>query len=213
MTITGTNLITDALRTIAVVASAESPSSQELADGLVSLNKLIDSLGGEGVDLIQLTVVSVSTGGRGPFTTARPSKIKAAVSAASGFAGPVKICSAEEYAQINDAGTTSSLCTHLFCDYAYPTSNIYIWPSTSAALTLYNYMPLTQFSSLSTSIDLPQGHARMLTLLLAVDLCEQFEKPLTESLMQSAMAAKTALGGWNMRDLGDAPAPATAPAG
>jgi len=207
MTITASQLISDALLTIGSIASQgtadETPVTSETGDGLVSLNKLIDSWSVVDADLIQLVETAISMGGAGPYTTARPVKIKAASCKSGQISAPVEICSAEEWSEIVDASRAGQFCTKLFCDYAWPNSNISVWPAASGStLTLYAFMPLTQFTALSTSLNLPPGYARALTLNLAVDLAEQYGRPVTQSLVASAQQARADLVAVNARILG-----------
>ncbi len=211
MLITAQQLISDALLTIGAIASQgtvdETPVTSEQNDGLSALNKLIDGWSVIDADLIQLATVSIAMTGYGPYTTPRPVKIKAANCKSGQISAPVEVCSAEEWSEIVDESRSGQFCTKLFCDYAYPTSNILVWPAAAGStLALYTYLPLTQFATLATAIDLPTGYARALTLNLAVDLAEQFGKPITQSLAASATQARTDLAATNARILGmDAP--------
>jgi hypothetical protein len=202
MTITGTSLFTDAARMIGVIASGESLNTDEAADGLIVLNKLVDSWSAEQIPLPQLTLQSVSLSGA-TATLTRPLKIKAAAAVNGNFSQPVEIASAERWAEIVDHARSGGFPDRLYCDYAYPTSNIYAWPSATCTLQLHCYMPLTVFATAGTSIDLPPGYARGLTMNLALDLAELFGRPVTQSLFSSAQAAKQGIIATNARIFGD----------
>lgn len=212
MTITGEALITDAARAIGVIASDQALETAEKADGLIVLNKLVDSWSAELITLVQLSTTAIVLGaGMGPHTTPRPIKIKSASCAAATGTTimPVDVISVEAFDAIQKFGDTAAVVKKMVCDYTHPTANLYVWPAAvGATLTLRAYMELAQFTLLSTSLSLPPGYARGLTLNLAVDLAELFGRPVTQTLLQSAAEAKAAIVATNARILGDAPPPA-----
>jgi len=201
---TGQQLITDAMKELGILASGESPSTDESNDGLIVLNKLIDSWSVEQIIVPVEQKVTVATGGAGPFTTARPLKIKAAYCSSGNISSPVEVCSAEQWAQIIDESRSGTYATKMYCDYAYPTSNVYVWPAATASLTLITFAPLSVFATLSTSIDLPPGYARGLTMNLAVDLATQFGRlDLAQGMMALALQSKGVIISTNKAIFGD----------
>lgn len=200
MTIIASALITDAALSISAIPAGGTLNASELADGLVSLNKLLDSW--TDLMLVQLVSTTVATSGAGPFTTARPIKIKSARCSNAAISSPVEICSPEQWAEIADNSRSGIFATKMFCDYAYPTSNIYVWPAATASLKLITYMPFTQVALTSTSLDLPPGYARALTFALAFDMSPQYGKPLDQGLMVLAEKAKQDIMATNTRLFG-----------
>ena len=213
MLITAQQLISDAMLALTALASQgtqdETPVASELTDGLSALNKLIDGWSVIGGDLIQLVTTSIAMGGgNGPYTTPRPVKIRAANCKSGQISSPVEVCSPEQWSEIVDESRSGQFATKLFCDYAYPTANIYVWPAAAGStLSLYAFMPLAQFATLGTSIDLPPAFARGLTLNLAVDLAEQYGYPLTQSLDGAARQARMDIVAANAVIFGPSPAP------
>jgi hypothetical protein len=200
MTIVASALITDAALTIGAIPPGGILNTSELNDGLVSLNKLVDAW--TDLMLVQLVSATLATGGSGPFTLARPIKIKSARCSSGSISAPVEICSAEQWAEIADNSRSGTYATKLFCDYAYPTSNIYVWPAATASLKLISYMPFTQVATLATSLDLPPGYARALTFNLGLDMSPQFGKPIDQGLMVMAEKSKQDIIATNTRIFG-----------
>jgi hypothetical protein len=201
---TGLQLITDALKENGILASGEVPSTDEQNDGLIVLNKLIDSWSAEQSIVPTEQKVTVATGGSGPFTTARPLKIKAAYCTSGNISSPVEICSAEQWAQIIDESRSGTYATKMYCDYAYPTSNIYVWPAATASLILIAFAPLSTFATLATSNDLPPGYARGLTFNLALDLATQFGRlDLMQAMAPLALQSKGVIIATNRAIFGD----------
>jgi len=206
MTITALNIITDAALSINVIPPGGVLNPSEQSDGLISLNKVLDSW--EDMMLVQLSRVTVATGGGGPFTTPRPIKIKSATCTAGSLQSQVEVCSPESWATVSDASRSGQLSSKLFCDYAYPTSNIYVWPASTGVLHLFAYLPLTSFATLATSIDLPPGYARALTFAVALDMSPQYGHPIDAGIVGMVKDAKGEIQATNARLFRAAPPPA-----
>jgi hypothetical protein len=203
-------LITDAARSIQAIASGETLNGAELADGLISLNKLVDQWASLGLLIMQITEGQVNLNGAAqPYSLGyRPSKITAAYCDSGTLQAPVEILSPAQWSEIVDNSRSGKFATKMFCDYALPNSNIFWWPIATGTLHLFYFAPLTQWPDLNTTqVTLAPGYARGLTLNLAVDLCEQYGKPVTQSLMQKAQESKSDIALANSRIFGSDPPP------
>jgi hypothetical protein len=198
------DLITDAARTIGAIASGESLTTDELNDGLISLNKIVDGWSALGLLIMQIAEQVIPLNGQNqPYTLAyRPSKIRAASCSSGVVSMPVEILAAEQWSQIVDNSLSGAYASKMFCDYALA-SNIFWWPTATGDLHLFFFQALTQWPDLDTTqVTLAPGYARGLTLNLAVDLCEQYGKPVTQSLMMTAQSSRQDIMNANNRIFG-----------
>src|SRR5215218_8238359 len=102
-------LVNGALRSLGVIASGESPSTEESDDALVALNNLIASWTALGTPIYQLIKdTSVTLSGAASYAlSTRPVRIQSAsVIAANGTTMPLEIVTAEKWAQIPDKTRT-----------------------------------------------------------------------------------------------------------
>lgn len=213
---TAQDLITEALTLIGRLGAGRLPGSTESNYSLGILNAMLDSWSTK-----RLTVYSIGSatynltpgtsvytlGPGGTWAGPRPVAIESADVVlffstslkASYF--PVKILTQKEYASIQTLGDTSDVPKSLYCDFAYPTCNVDVYPSPNlaTAIELYTWTPLQQFSSLSTALSLPNGYARAIGYNLAVELGAVFEKQIPDSVIAIAKASKEAIEGINAR--------------
>jgi hypothetical protein len=211
------DLVIAAMREIGAIASNDAagtsqPTQQELNDGLDLLNKLIDRSSMLGLLIMQMNESTQALDGRPsavPYTINRPAKIRAAHCDAATISAPVEICSAEQWSQISDKSRAGKFCTKLFIDYQFPVSNFYVWPAANGTtLYLYYFVPLGRFPDLdSTQFQLPPGYASYLTLWLAMELAEQYGRPVTQSLLSDAQSARSEIMAANAAVFGTDPRP------
>jgi hypothetical protein len=212
-------LVNAALRTLGVIASGESPSTEESNDGLTALNGIIESWSALGMPIYQVTRETFSLTGAASYTigtgqtwnTTRPQRIKSAAVVQSSVEQSVRVVSAEEWAGIVDQGRTGKFADVLYWDSAYPIGTMYLWPAptTGGSLLLYSYKPLATFAALTDSVTLPPGYERALRFALAADLASEYGRTLTPESAAAAAESKAAITNLNQIVLGEAPAGAT----
>lgn len=211
----GQDLVNGALRALGVIASGESPSTEESTDGLAASNELLASWSALGLTIPQITRdTSVTLNGSESYALAtRPIRIKsAALVAVNGTAHPIEIIPAERWVAVVDRTRTGIFAEVLFCDYGYTSATIYLSPKPSAGtLELYVYRPLSSIASLATAISLPPGYERALRLNLAVELASEYGRPVPPELLANAAEAKTAITNLNALVLGEQSAAAAPP--
>jgi hypothetical protein len=217
--------INSVLRLIQVLDSGEAPSTSESNDAFTALNEMIANWSAAGVpvyrvsrDQFSLTGLNTYTiGTGGAIATERPLKIRAAnISAVAGGSLPIDIIKVERWAAIRDKTRAGKFAQVLYYDGAYPLGNIWLWPTpaTGGTLELYSVKQLTQFPSLSTTIDLPPGYEQALRFALASVLAPEYGSVLSPEVATNAAEAKQAIAILNADVLGPAvpPAPAVTPA-
>lgn len=210
---TARDLIKRSMRLLNAIATGETPSADELVDGLSSLNGMIDSWSTEGL-LINARVreeftlvagtAAYTMGSSGTFNTTRPLKIEAAnIEDQTGDFPeyPVQILTLAEWAQITIKSTQSELPQKLYAEGTYPLETINLWPVPSAAnkLVLYSRKVLTALASVNTDISFPPGYEDALVHNLAIRLAPEYAKPVPSEVIAVASETKANIKRRNMR--------------
>lgn len=140
---------------------------------------------------------SYTIGQGGDIDAQRPAKI---VSAGLFIAGdtlierPLKILlTVQEWADVRIKTLSTSVPYRLYCDYAHPTANIYLWPTPDghATLALYTWQRLAQFSAITDAIDLPDGYLDALRYNLAVAISVEWGQRLNDPTEVRRLARKS----------------------
>jgi len=205
---TGRDLVAASLRLIGVLASGETAEAQEATDGLSTLNRMLDSWSNESLliytkprEVFSLVAgtSSYTIGSGGTFNTSRPQKIENAelrlTDTSPVIEKPIAIVTKDEFATIVSKTTTSTIPMWLYAEGTYPLETINLWPvpSTAYQIALYSWKPLSQVSSLDTSLSLPPGYEEALVYNLAMRLCPEYGKTLSAEAAQIALESKAAI--------------------
>lgn len=200
-------LIRKSMLLIGAVSTGENLSADEAADGLSSLNDLLDSWSTDGLLIPASTIeeftlvpgqASYTIGVGGNFNTANPQVIEEArLKDVSGqaFELPIAVYSIQEYADIIQKQTQSSQPEALYFQRGTPLSNIYLYtvPSAANKLVLYSKKALSNFTSVNDSISLPPGYQRALRYNLALELAVEYGKQPSEYVFQTSQELKAQL--------------------
>lgn len=214
---TAGDLITRSLRKLGVIASGEDPSSAESADGLESLNQLIENLSNERLLIPYFTKDSLTLtpstgeytiGSGGDFNTVRPLKIIKAVlkvtSQTPNFELPVDILNLEQWGNIVVKSTESDYPTEIYYDnnFASGLGKIFMYPVPDYAntLILYSQKILTSFAATTDTVTLPPGYKRMLEFNLAIDLAPEYGMEPSGAIQKVAMESKANLKRTNSKE-------------
>ncbi len=182
---TALDIITSAAKLIGVLFKSETLASDEANDALTALN---DMLGGWSNDnLITFAYVlenfpltgaaSYTIGSGGAFNTVRPVTIVDAVVRVGTIDYPLELISPEQYqTEIAYKSITSYVPKYITYDNAYPLATIKMYPVPSGGSTLYlqSNKPLTEFATLSATVDLPKGWNEALKYNLALRLAPEY---------------------------------------
>jgi len=190
------DLITSALKLIGAISGIETPSPDEQMDALARLNDMLDAWAANSMAIFQIIrtewpltygkqVYAIGQGPGADFQAFRPIWIQRAgiVETASQpeFELPIKLLNADEWAQITIKGTAATLSWYLWDDFAYPNSNLSLWPkpiSGTLKLALYVPTPVSRFTSAAVPLGFPPGWSEALRYNLAVRLCPEWGRPL-----------------------------------
>lgn len=167
-------------------------SDSEMAEGLDALNALVDSWNIDPLTIwankiLTLTLIQnqiTTTIGIDPtgvltadYNYPRPDKITNAniitqVSSGQPVRTPLDLLTTDGWANISVTQTASQIPQALYDDYAYPLSNLslYPYPNGPGQLELFVWQQVAQFDTASDNFLCPPGYRRALEFCLAVEL-------------------------------------------
>jgi hypothetical protein len=219
MPTTVTQLIHSSFRLIGAIASGETLETNELNDAFASLNQMIANWNTEGASIVGRKRLTMTvSGGNGPFSLSeRPVKIEAGSVASGGIDSPLAIVDSAGWEQVPEKAMQSVYVKVLYCDYAYPTSSVYIAPipRLGGTLEVWIYILIPQFASVDQTIDLPPGYEQAVRYNFAVALLPEYPRSQVDpSLPAQAQMYKAAIMQLNASNHMKSLAPAAAaPAG
>ena len=178
-------LIDRSLRLLGVIASGDSPSTEETADSLIALNAMLESwrtnrLIVYGFTEETLTMVvgdsSYTIGPSGDLDTTRPLDIQHGFMRIGDTDYPVKFVDKRRFDSIQDKTVTSDLVEMAYYNPSMTTGTLSVWPVPSVANVLHLTMwtPIDSFSAASDSVSLPPGYERAIAYNLAIESAPEF---------------------------------------
>lgn len=201
---TARDLITGSLRLIGAISTGETPSANELSDGLSVFNDMIDSWSADGFLINEIkreTFALISSqqtytiGVSGDFNTARPSQILEVSIEQNGVEIPVKIVNTQEWSRISYKTTRSTIPQKMYIEGSFPLERINLWPIPIAAnsLILYSLKPLTRITSLNDDISYPPSYAKAFRYNLALELAPEYGKEPSALVLSAAIESKASI--------------------
>jgi hypothetical protein len=209
---TAQDIITDAYGKLGVYAPGETLDDADAAQGLLTLNNMIDQWSGDSLYVYQLTnpnvslvngVASYSIGLGGVFNVARPLRVVTGPGSGSVTSGgtttALNVVSRLEWNQIYNAGPPgpgAGVPNTMFYDQMYPLGNLNFAPTPngSAVAAFSAWSGLTNFATLNTNAVLAPGADEALKTNLAVMLKAYFlDGVVTPDLLAAAQQTKTTL--------------------
>src|SRR5262252_7781732 len=158
---TVSDLIHSSFRLIGAIAAGEVLETNELNDAFVSLNQMIASWSTEGLSLVGRQRLLVGVGGTNTYALpTRPVKIESASVSSGGVDCPLEIVDSVGWENVPEKAMLSAIIKKLYCDYQYPNSTAYIWPTPrlSGTLEMWIYAVIAAFATVGDTIDLPPGY-------------------------------------------------------
>jgi len=195
---TVSELIHSSFRLIGAIAAAEVLETNEQNDALVSLNQMMASWNNEGASLVARKRLLVPVfGTNGPYSLSeRPVRIEAASVASGGIDSPLEIVDSAGWESTPEKAAQSVYVRRLFCDYGYPAASVYIAPipRLGGQLEMWIYVPITQFASLATVVDLPPGYEMAVRYNFAIALLPEYPRSQVDpTLPAQAQAYKASI--------------------
>jgi hypothetical protein len=209
---TAREMIASSLRLIGVLASSETPSSDEANDALESLNQMLSSWSTENLVIYQkvreefslvANTASYTWGTGGTFNSSRPIEVLSANLEIQGTDPqeiPLKILTLKEYAALSLKEATSSYPQCVYFDGAYPLLGVTFWlvPTDTEKAVFYSLKPFSTLT-LSTELSYPPGYEKAIRYNLAIDLAPEYGRQPDALIMQQAMDAKASIKRKNMQ--------------
>lgn len=193
---TANDLITRSLRTIGVLASGETASSDEMSDSFTVLNNMINTWGTERLTIYTVARsvfdLSASTqeytiGTGGTFNIVRPVWIEGASiitnkSASASEKVELPLTSAltpSKWQDVTIKGITSTYPSEFYYDKAWAAGlgKISVWPipdNANVQLVLYTPTALTEFADLTTAYTFPPGYEEAMRYQLCLRIAPEF---------------------------------------
>lgn len=196
---TARGIITKAMQKSGIVTKNESPSSDEISDGLDSLNAMLSAWSNDSLLIYKRTIesftlttndYSYTIGTGGDFNTTRPTYIISAYITENSTDYPLSIISDEIYANITDK-TVGGIPVMLNYNNGYSLGEIKLYPSPTKAYTLnlVTEKPYTTFT-IDDVVDLPAGWEQAIVYNLALILAPEYGQPVDQSIYKIAEDSK-----------------------
>jgi hypothetical protein len=219
-------LITSSLRLINVGQPGETPSTDELNDGLETLNQLIDNWRAlHPLVFVKRTETFPLTAGNGVYTigtggdldTGRPVKIESAgVIQDNGLRTDLALVTSKMFASIPEKSAQAMQPLVLYIDNDYPLAKIQLNPVPKLSTTTLELVMWTDlaFFALSDTVDMPPAYLKAIRYNLAVDLAPEYEREPSPLVITEAQKSLAAISGLNIANFAaqEDPPPPPAPA-
>ena len=196
---TAQELIKAALRKIGAISRGKAPSGADMADGLEALKILLRGWSGQGTmvfkqsqDTHTLTAgtASYSIGSGATIGTTRPVRVEGAYVNSGGVDYPLNIIGADKYRNIAQKDSGSAVPSELHYQPGYSRGTIFLWPPGGGTLYLDSLKPLTEPSSLTTSMTFPGEYDAAIVWNLACELGPEYGKEPTMYMLARAQETK-----------------------
>jgi len=174
------------MRLSGAIGKGEAPDDDESADGLASLNSMMDSFSIERLNvyyIVEETLTMVpgtsayTMGSGGNLSTTRPTRIEdSCFIRYNSIDTPLQLLNFEGFASIVDKTTQSNIPQYMFVDMRNPLAYLNFWPtpsSASAVAHIFSWKQLQQFATLTDVLALPPGYEDM----IAFNLCVRWASP------------------------------------
>jgi hypothetical protein len=197
---TAINLISRALRAIAVLGSGETPNNADAQDSFTALNDMLDSWSTVRLYCYQVVESSLAAtlsdgsytvGAGGDFNTTRPTQITSVRYTVGDIDYWLDTLNRDEFAAI-PIKTEGGIPAFYSYEPSFPLGVLTLWPipATTGTIVIQSPQQLTQFTTLTTQITFPPGYREAIHLGLCEALSNEFRVPLTPQLMNSMTNAK-----------------------
>jgi len=204
--ITALALITNSMRKLGVIATGETPTAAEAADGLAALGDVIESYNIEAMSVWESAAqaftltpgtAAYTIGPSGTLVTSapRPVEIEGVYGSFDGVDYRVAPWTYDQYM----AATVKATSTLYPLRYAYlndyPDGRLFLWPTPAQAITLnVDYsVQIPALTDLTNVMAFPPGYIRALQWELAAELAADYGVQMDATQMAGVRASKAAL--------------------
>jgi hypothetical protein len=195
------DLVNSALHLIGAKDPIESATAQEAADGLASLNNLLDSWTTDRLFVFRLaetvynwpaTAATATVGIGGDINITRPVQVEDSYIVSSGISYPVQKMNRDGYTSIPQKNLSVNFPEWMYYDAAYPLATLYLYtvPASLLEFHLVYWAPLSAFGAITDVVSFPPGYQRALRYNLAVEIASEYSMDVPPAV--AAIALKSA---------------------
>lgn len=195
------DLIRSSMRLIGAIATGETPTADETADGLLCLNDLLENWSTESLSVwgssnqtfsLVPGKTTYTIGPAGDWVAPRPQSIDDAYMAFSGVDFPVAIISQSQYNGISIKTMAQPITERLLYVNEDPLGVVTVWPvpTQAAPITLSMGRVLSTPVSATDVLTGPPGFLKALRYCLAVEFAPEFGVDANATVLQVAADAK-----------------------
>jgi hypothetical protein len=190
------DLIRAALGKLVVIGTQETLTDADMQSGLDAINGLLDSWWTQSLAVYTIEQQSyAATAGVGTYAigtgqtwnATRPVKIVNAFARYQNVDYPIRPIDRVQFDGI-PYKTVGGIPMVLFYDREYPVGNVTLYPIPSVAMDIYldTFAQVQSFATYNDAINLPPGYARALIFNLAVEIADDYGKPVTPNIQRQA---------------------------
>jgi hypothetical protein len=145
---------------------------------------------------------SYTIGSGGDFDTVKPFDIVSLYTTIDTTDYPASAYGQTEWAKIQDKKTSNGIPEVYYYDNNYELARIYFSPipTSVTTVTMFTRKPITGFSSINDTFDMPSGYRRALVYNLAVDEAPAYEKEASPTILKIANQSKSNIFSYNSRN-------------
>lgn len=195
------DLIRSSMRLIGAIATGETPTAEEMADGLLVLNDMLENWSTETLSVwgssnqtfnLVANQATYTIGPAGNWNTTRPQSLDDAYMNFNGVDFPVKVISQEMYNEINLKTMRQPIVERLLYVNEFPLGVATVWPvpTNSAPITLTMKRLLTFPVQATDTLTGPPGFLKAMRYCLAVELAPEFGVEASPTVIAVAADSK-----------------------
>lgn len=204
---TAQELIKSSLRLIGVVAPGETPSADEMQDGLTSLNTMLDLWSSKRLAVPVLTTenytlvpgtAQYTIGSGATWDTPRPLRIINAYVRDGNIDYPIRIRTRKEFNRIA-LKTVQARPEYLWYDNQFPIGivNLYYTPDDTDTIFIDSWKALTSIATLTTTLSFPEGYESALKYNLAIQIAPEYGATVAPAVAAIAKDSFTTIKNFN----------------
>jgi len=197
---TAQELIKASLRVIQAIATGETPSDSEMQDGLEALSMMLRYWGAKRTLMHYIEVenhtltagtASYTIGSGGDIDTVRPLKITGGYTRSGSRDTPIEIVDETKYREITQKSYSSGPVAYVWYNPSWGSDErgtIYVYPASGDTLYLHCLRPLGEPTGLTSAVLFPGEYDDPIKWNLAVRLCPEYGKRVTQELRDLAVS-------------------------
>lgn len=195
------DLIRSSMRLIGAIATGETPSAEEVTDGLLVLNDMLENWSTETLSvwgssnqtfILIANQATYSIGPAGNWNTTRPQDIDGAYCTFGGVDFPIEVISQQQYNDISIKSMKQPITERLLYVNEFPLGVVAVWPvpTQNTLITLTMSRVLAFPVAVTDVLTGPPGFLKALRYCLAVEFAPEFGIEASATVIQVAADAK-----------------------